>query len=147
MPNLIPFPVKMGEILSATATRSSIILGAARQVPINWEGNRAFLVNADIPSFQTALGQTKKTNEGIVDKIDLVTLTIPCDFRMTRQEIEAAKENGTYNELVATRLAENMSQMYRAIDYAIVHGYDLATGTKITTYDNVNGCLENAQLL
>ncbi|MFV0395782.1 MAG: hypothetical protein ACK5LC_15580 [Coprobacillaceae bacterium] len=144
MSNVIPFPQKIGEIFGTAARNNGNILAAARKIEIAWEGNRAIAVGSDIPSFQTAYGQTKKSNEKDPKPVNLVTLTLPIDFRIPRQQVEAAKENGTFNALIAERLADALALSTKAVEYAVVHGYDLGAGAKIDVIDPVHGCIDTA---
>lgn len=141
---LIPFTQKMMGVFAQAARNNGKLLNAAREVEIAWEGSRAILVDSDYPSFQMNLGDTKVSNEKPKGYVNLVTLVLPTDFRIYRQQLEAAKANGTFNDLIAEHLAIAISKTVKVVEHAMVHGYDLKTKSKITGIDEVYGCLDTA---
>ena len=141
---IIDFPVNIGEILEGSARKSGRLLAACRTQEISWNGTRAYIVGANTPSFRQQYGDSVKNTDKKVAQFDMHTMPLTVCFRMAREQVEAAKENGTFEKIMAAKMAESLKEINKAVEYGIIHGYDLATGAVLTAYDHVNGSILKA---
>lgn len=142
--HVIDFPVNIGAVLEESARQSNRLLSAATTQDVSWDGSRAYIVGTNTPSFRQQYGDQVVSNDKGVTYFDMHTMGMTVSFRLTREQVEAARENGSLNAILAAKMAENLKGINKAVEYGIIHGYDLATGTKLTAYDHVNGSIAKA---
>ncbi|MDL2211647.1 hypothetical protein LJB88_02095 [Erysipelotrichaceae bacterium OttesenSCG-928-M19] len=137
---VVEFPNGIQEVLEKGAEYSSPFMANGTTQGVQWGKNEIYVVKGVKPGFKSANGGNKSYGPNQdTEKIIVKAEELDLGFRVSIHEMEEAKEKGVWNQLLATRIKENLKETMSVIDYAIVTGRDEVSGNPIPFYQTVNG--------
>lgn len=140
----IDVPADMGYILEETARQNNELLAVCVKDEISWRGQRAYIVGANTPSFRQTYGDLVTSTDKEVEEFEMNTLPQTIIFRMPVEQEALLIEQGKLTSFVENKFKEAYKKSNKSLQFAIINGYDLATGKVLTSYAHKNGSIDQA---